>query len=55
MAKFKNKENLDRKMDEKWALMLLKHPQYNLSFLNDMHDLLDWYEHNFQALNNQPE
>lgn len=45
MAHFKTKEALDRAMDARWNAMRLRHPRFCASFLEDMHELLDWYEH----------
>lgn len=44
MAHFKTKEALDKAMDIKWNAMRLSHPRFCAAFLDDMHELLDWYE-----------
>ncbi len=37
------RKELDSLMDRKWKKMCGKHPHFNLTFLCQMHDLLDWY------------
>lgn len=50
MAHFKTKKALDRAMEIKWNALRVSCPQYNMKWLNGMHELLDWYERKLQAL-----
>ena len=50
MSRFKNKENLDKAMDKKWAQLRAKHPKYNGAWIIAMHNLVDWYEENLYKL-----
>jgi len=46
------KEELDSLMDRKWEKMRNRHTSWNTQFLQDMHELLDWYEGKLAKLNN---
>jgi len=51
MSYFKTKKNLDKAMDIKWNALRESCPQYNMNWINGMHNLLDWYEKQLKNIN----
>lgn len=43
-------KELDALMDKKWAKLCAKHDRYGMGWLEDMHNLLDWYDSKKQLI-----
>jgi len=50
MPNFKTKEILEKSMEIRWKKLQADCPNYNLKWLDGMHELLDWYNKQLKTL-----